>query len=119
MISRKTCIYCGKRKNKGSFSKHTHYKDNLDTRCKKCVKKHTKIRNKLRKEAPLKPSICECCKQPPLKWALDHDHEDNSFRGWLCERCNTGIGSLGDNLEGVTNAMNYLLSRKNCYEKHN
>jgi tryptophanyl-tRNA synthetase len=107
---RKVCIYCGKRKNKGSFSKHIHHKDNLDTRCKKCVKRHTKVRNKLRKKAPQKPEICECCKITK-KLCLDHDHKDNSFRGWICSPCNEGIGKLGDNLEGVVNAMNYFLSR--------
>jgi hypothetical protein len=44
---------------------------------------------------------------------LDHDHEDDTFRGWLCEPCNTGIGKLGDNIHGITNAMNYFLSRPN------
>jgi hypothetical protein len=48
---------------------------------------------------------------------LDHDHDDNSFRGWLCEPCNTGIGKLGDNFAGITNAMNYFLSRQTRYEK--
>ncbi|NDC73096.1 MAG: hypothetical protein EBZ62_06525 [Sphingobacteriia bacterium] len=57
--------------------------------------------------------MCECCKKNPIKWALDHDHDDDSFRGWLCDKCNTGIGKLGDNLEGIVNAMNYFLSRPN------
>jgi hypothetical protein len=113
---RKICSYCGKRKNKGSFPKHSMYKDNLDSRCRKCVKKHSKIRNKLHKKAPPKPDVCECCGKIPYKWCLDHDHEDNSFRGWLCEPCNTGIGKLGDNLQAIVNAMNYFLSRSKRYE---
>lgn len=114
-MSRKICTYCGKRKNLKSFPKHTMYKDNLDTRCKSCVKEQSKIRGKLHKKAPQKPEVCECCQKIPLKWALDHDHSDDSFRGWLCDRCNTGLGKLGDNLQGITNAMNYLLSKK--YDK--
>lgn len=89
------------------------YKDNLDTRCKKCVKRHTKVRNKLHKKAPPKPSVCECCKEVPIKWVLDHDHTDDSFRGWICDRCNTGIGKLGDNLDGVIKAVNYLIVSRN------
>lgn len=112
-MSRKICIYCGKRKNKGSFAKHSHHKDNLDTRCKKCVKKQNKIRNKLYKKAPPKPENCECCGKPVTKWCLDHDHNANKFRGWLCDRCNTGIGSLGDNLNGVIKAFNYLFRYSN------
>lgn len=109
----KVCIYCNLTKNVDEFPRHIHYKDNLDARCKECIKHHTKIRNELRKVAPDKPEVCECCKKPTDKWALDHDHSDNTFRGWLCDQCNTGIGKLGDNIEGIVNALNYLLSRKN------
>lgn len=107
-MPRKICIYCNKRKNYGSFPKHTHHKDNLDTRCKKCIKKQTKVRHKLYKQAPPKPILCSCCGKKPEKWCLDHDHDTQEFRGWLCDRCNTGIGSLGDNLDGIIKAFNYL-----------
>jgi hypothetical protein len=109
---RKICVYCGKRKNKKSFPRHKHFKDNLDSRCRHCIKRHTKIRNKLKKKAPEKPQLCECCKTSPKKWCLDHDHEDNSFRGWLCDQCNTGIGKLGDNVDSIINALEYLLSKQ-------
>lgn len=112
-MNRKICTYCGKRKNKKSFPKHSMYKDNLDSRCKHCIKKHSKIRNKLHKEAPPKPDVCECCGKVPYKWCLDHDHDDDSFRGWLCEPCNTGIGKLGDRLEGIVKAFNYLYKHRN------
>lgn len=111
-MPRKICSYCGERKNRKSFPKHSMYKDKLDSRCKKCVKKHSKIRGRLHKEAPPKPEVCECCKQIPIKWVLDHDHGDHSFRGWICDRCNTGIGKLGDNLEGLIKAVNYLIMTK-------
>jgi len=110
---RKTCIYCGKRKNRKSFPRHSLYKDNLDTRCRSCIKKHTKIRSKLHKVAPEKPTNCECCGKIPIKWVLDHDHNDDSFRGWICDRCNTGIGKLGDNIDGLVKAINYLILSKN------
>lgn len=109
---RKICSYCGKRKNKSSFPKHSMYKDNLDTRCKKCIKKHSKIRNELHKKAPVKPERCECCGKIPYKWCLDHDHSDDSFRGWICEPCNTGLGKLGDSLENIIKAANYLIKAK-------
>lgn len=112
-MTRKICSYCGKRKNKKSFSKHSMYKDNLDTRCKKCVKQHCKIRTKLHKKAPPKPEACECCKKIPIKWVLDHDHSNDTFRGWICDKCNTGLGKLGDNIDGVINAINYLIMAKN------
>jgi hypothetical protein len=112
-MSRKICSYCGKRKNKGSFPKHSMYKDNLDSRCRKCVKKHSKIRVKLHKKAPQKPEVCECCGKIPFQWALDHDHSDDTFRGWLCTRCNTGLGKLGDDLSSIIKAINYLIMARN------
>ena len=30
------------------------------------------------------------------------------YRGFLCHFCNTGIGKLGDDIEGVTRALRYL-----------
>jgi hypothetical protein len=115
---RKICSYCEKRKNLKSFPKHSMYKDNLDSRCRSCVKKQTKVRGKLHKKAPPRPELCECCKKVPIKWVLDHDHSDDSFRGWVCDRCNTGIGKLGDNLEGIVKAMNYLILVRNKKINH-
>lgn len=111
-IETKTCIYCNIEKTIDEFPKHIHYKDNLDSRCKICIKKHSDIVKNIRKHAPDKPETCECCKQVPAKWCLDHDHTTETFRGWLCDKCNTGIGKLGDNVDGIVNALNYLLSRK-------
>lgn len=108
----KTCIYCKETKTLENFPKHIHYKDNLDSRCKDCIKKHTAIVNKIRKIAPEKPERCECCNKIPDKWCLDHDHNTEEFRGWLCDKCNTGIGKLGDSVDGIIQALNYLLSRK-------
>ena len=112
-MTRKICSYCGKRKNCKSFPKHSMYKDNLDSRCRSCIKKQIKVRGKLHKKAPPHPELCECCQRVPLKWVLDHDHSDDSFRGWVCDRCNTGIGKLGDNLEGIIKAVNYLILSNN------
>jgi len=58
------------------------------------------------------PQGCECCKQLPGKraLALDHDHETGAFRGWLCGRCNAGIGLLGDSLDGILAAVQYFQS---------
>src|SRR5882672_1575066 len=58
----------------------------------------------------LRPEVCESCGKPcSKKLAADHDHATGKFRGWLCSRCNTGIGLLGDTLESVEAARAYLL----------
>jgi hypothetical protein len=58
------------------------------------------------------PGKCECCggtNKNGHTLALDHDHITGTFRGWLCHRCNLGIGKLGDTLYGVTQAVKYLM----------
>jgi hypothetical protein len=57
------------------------------------------------------PEHCECCGRKMGEGKqkhLDHDHVTGAFRGWLCNRCNLGIGMLGDCLEGVLKAVAYL-----------
>lgn len=52
---------------------------------------------------------CACCKQTSERVLVpDHDHETGCIRGLLCRQCNLGIGCLGDTLEGVTLAYEYL-----------
>ena len=50
----------------------------------------------------------ECCGNDVVPLVWDHDHISMEHRGWLCHNCNTAIGKLGDNLEGVLNAATYL-----------
>lgn len=40
----------------------------------------------------------------------DHDHKTGKLRGLLCFGCNTGLGHLGDSLEGLQRAVEYLSS---------
>jgi hypothetical protein len=39
---------------------------------------------------------------------VDHDHRTGMVRGVLCSSCNTALGRLGDNVEGVRRALYYL-----------
>lgn len=58
------------------------------------------------------PERCECCGGLPNgknhSLHLDHCHETGRFRGWLCFRCNSAIGKLGDTIDGVLRAASYL-----------
>ncbi len=53
---------------------------------------------------------CECCGKEPNNTDLipDHNHTSGHFRGLICQACNIGIGNLGDSVEGVEKALNYL-----------
>lgn len=112
-MQQKVCQYCKISKSKIEFPKHMLYRDRLDTRCRACINHHKRIQRKLKKEAPPRPGLCEICGKVPHKWVLDHDHKDDTFRGFLCDGCNTGLGKLGDNIQDVINALNYLLKVKN------
>lgn len=59
-----------------------------------------------------RPELCELCFQPSTHKSLhlDHCHKTNKFRGWLCAKCNMGIGHLGDDLDGLRAAVKYLES---------
>lgn len=56
---------------------------------------------------------CGACRSPlngEEDGCVDHDHATKAIRGILCKKCNSGIGMLGDNLEGVRKAVAYLES---------
>jgi hypothetical protein len=46
-------------------------------------------------------------------WVLDHCHDTETFRGWLCHHCNTGLGSFSDDLARLKKAVDYLEGNKN------
>lgn len=57
------------------------------------------------------PAVCELCGGANARrkaLALDHCHVTGHFRGWLCIRCNAAIGALGDSIEGLLRAVEYL-----------
>lgn len=43
-------------------------------------------------------------------FSVDHDHATGNTRGLLCSNCNTGIGLLGDNIEIMKSAIEYLIN---------
>ena len=111
------CIECGEVK------PTQDYYPNNSVRCKKCVIKRSyndvyKGKSKRDSLVRPKPNNCELCGKliPNNKPCYDHDHETGQFRGWLCYGCNTGLGKLGDNIEGLELAIMYL---KRAYETTN
>ncbi len=53
-------------------------------------------------------SPCEICRRTDVRLRADHCHDTNKFRGWLCAKCNTGIGMLNDLPKLVAKAARYL-----------
>lgn len=43
-----------------------------------------------------------------MKLCLDHNHNTNEFRGWICRECNIGLGLLGDCVDvAIKNLQRY------------
>jgi hypothetical protein len=53
-----------------------------------------------------KCKICE--KELHEEIHIDHNHTTGKVRGILCGKCNKGLGQFNDNIEFLTNAINYL-----------
>ena len=86
----------------------------LDRRCSSCNKKQAKwIKEQRVLFKHLDAGYCHCCnKQSNRGLHFDHDHNTLEFRGFLCINCNQGIGKLGDNIEGLKQAITYLNTHK-------
>ena len=85
-------------------------KTTLDTRtCRLCSNMDANAVNKHKKNHPYPTnSKCQCCKNV-AKLHCDHSHtKSKKFRGWICSKCNVGIGNLGDDIAGIRRALKYL-----------
>ena len=93
----------------------------LRPECKACNNELSKVRNYLKEKhaAPSTDHICPIClgTEEDVKgkgntkngsWVLDHCHETESFRGWLCHKCNRALGGFDDDVEMLARAIKYL-----------
>ncbi len=119
----KICSKCKLELNDLSFSPSSGGKY-LRPECRSCARKLSKRREELKKEYgyPETNHICPIClkNENELKgsggnasvWVVDHNHNTNSFRGFLCHNCNRGIGVFQDNIERLKRAIEYLDNEK-------
>ena len=128
------CSKCGQRKSNIEYTWYSNRftKDGkrlrVNTICTTCSTRTAKelaaIKRRIGKLNP-RPAYgenCAICDKPVYKnkasvpdgvdgtwgWQCDHCHETGQFRGWLCKKCNTGLGALGDDLESILRAVQYL-----------
>ena len=112
----KICKTCKKEQSKEEYYKHQHTKDRLQTECKQCYymrkRKHSYKRmygitiEEYDKCMETSDS-CQICGSTD-KLVYDHDHDTMKFRGVLCNKCNRGIGILGDTIEDIAKVLDYL-----------
>ena len=63
-------------------------------------------------DVPAEPGLetpCEVCGRPTKPFA-DHDHATSKFRGWVCSRCNLGLGFV-ETPGWLVSAQAYLARR--------
>ncbi len=134
-IVEKVCRRCKILKLLKDFGAQKRNKDGREAQCLECVNtyrrnrwkaninpdkarnQHLWIRYQIRPEEyesllQSQRGICAICGQPPSikeKYLrVDHCHETDLIRGLLCAACNMGLGSLGDTIKGVEQALEYL-----------
>ena len=116
----KTCRICEEDKPVSFFQGTTGGKAKQRV-CKSCFKEQYKKVNQLKDSIPL-PSKNYCCpicnrgeeelkkleKTKSTVWSFDHCWKALAFRGWLCHRCNRGLGFFTDDEKSLRNAAVYL-----------
>ena len=107
IVETKVCKICKLEKPLDRF--YQQGRKSLDNRCKACANEGKTWRRRERKKYEhLDTGSCHCCNRKSVSLHFDHDHNTEKYRGFLCHYCNTGIGKLGDDIEGVTRALRYL-----------
>jgi len=116
----KTCRICQEDKPVSMFQGTTGGKAKQRV-CKSCFKDQYHKVKKLKEKIPL-PSADYCCpicerneaelkkieKTKKTVWSFDHCWTTYTFRGWLCHRCNRGLGFFTDDINSLKNAAIYL-----------
>lgn len=83
----------------------------LKTRFKISLEKYNEILS-------IQEGVCAICnghekqlspKGFPKRLSVDHCHKTGKIRGLLCDRCNTSLGRLEENVELIQSLANYIL----------
>jgi len=115
-VAHKLCVECGKMldSNTGYVNAKSQRtgKLYLNSACRPCHNHRVQVVTKLKQKHVQPPAgtPCECCGRVS-KLFLDHSHDTDAFRGWICRECNSSIGLMGDSVQGVRKALTYLETR--------
>ena len=122
------CSKCGEKKVPEEFSRSSKSSFGRVSSCKACQSLDYKVKHiaykkrgregylrrnygittsEFEKLVELSGEMCGCCGDR-TKLYVDHCHDTGNIRGLLCQKCNSAIGLLGDRLQGVQGALNYL-----------
>lgn len=108
------CRTCGKTKHLKDFIASADVKW-MPGNCRACEGERNRKRKGSQKLEVVyeKPAACEVCGEGG-QICYDHCHETDTFRGWLCQRCNTILGFAKDDVERLRKLADYL---DECHKK--
>jgi protein-arginine kinase activator protein McsA len=115
-LETKICTSCHKERLLTEYHNNPGSYKNRRNVCKYCRKKGGLAdagasRDLMKKYKITRPPVgtpCACCGKTNEKLLCDHIHNTEIIRGFICDNCNVGIGRLGDTLDGVMKAVQYL-----------
>lgn len=109
----KLCSRCAKTKNIEDFPINKSGRGGRNSTCKECKVENNQLRQFgiTTSDALRITNVCHVCEKDlnlTGRVCIDHDHNTGKVRGILCMSCNSGIGKLGDNKEGLERALRYI-----------
>jgi hypothetical protein len=118
----KTCKACQQTLPRDAFSVHQPKRGGspqIAQRCKKCDyiqhrafsrwKKTGFTQEQYDTQFAAQGGVCAICHEKSEKQlSADHDHATNAKRGLLCQRCNTVLGFVKDNITLLQSSIDYL-----------
>jgi hypothetical protein len=121
-IEKKLCDFSGNTSGTDAFDKNGYRLRRPE--CNTCTKDANKGKTEAKKKAKElgvsytapEGTLCAVCNKASSSGnglVFDHCHVNNIFRGYCCNSCNRSIGVLGDNVDGLLRALNYLLKTEN------
>ena len=121
----KTCIYC---KHTLPITAFPPKGNTLDQRCSDCKNQQRRDGTKrvaIKETTHGYPTNCEICncsikkKGKKDKSIVDHNHKTGVIRGYLCDRCNTLLGKMGDDKENIMEKVIIFLDYLDQYDIEN
>lgn len=113
-LTHSKCASCNEIKPADQFNANRSRRNGLDGICRTCSISHKlQLRYGITRQewdrlAAEQNYRCAICKDPERSLHLDHCHVSGKPRALLCSQCNTAIGLLGEEVDLLLRAVDYL-----------
>lgn len=128
-LTSKVCSSCKEEKEISFFGKDSSNKTGLTRQCKECNRKRVNAYNKANPEKKREQNYkarygvtikehnalykkqdgkCATCNDELNPGVIDHNHITGEIRGLLCNSCNSALGFAKDNIQTLSNMIEYI-----------